>query len=167
MSWLRMSAFFAAALALCGCDRKRSVGGEDTTPTPPPDAAPEGRPALTEVTVLSWDLIPGGGEPPTTRVVLQRTFETGAREPYELGTFDGACTVWKPAPDPNDPYAERAVTGIDCWHAGAGDRLRLVRQMGGELIVVRAQLDEMVDEISYEEYDRVKIRPGARLDVAP
>lgn len=164
---LRCSLAVLAVLAAHGCDRKRTIASEDTTPAPPPDAAPEGRPALTEVTVLSWDFLPKPGEPPTTRVVLQRTFETGAREPYELGTFEGACTVWTPGPDPADPYAERAVTGIDCWHAGAGTRLRLVRQMSGELIVVRASVDEMAGDISYEEYDRIKIRPGARLDVAP
>lgn len=92
--------------------------------------------------------------PPRQRVTVSLTDETGAAESIEVGEFVGGC-----APSQVDA-PENAITALRCWYAGAGTVLQVFRQ-GGELVIVRAEIDEGGEEPSFEEYKRLPVAVGA------
>ena len=163
----------AALLWTAACGGKRGVGpkqakpdevGDETSDDPKEREEPASNP-LDMVTQIEWVVTTSASEPPMTEVMISLTDETGAVEHATIGTFRGACTDGI-----GDDDVAGAILGLRCWHAGAGDSLRIVRQ-GSELIVLRALLEEEpsapgeVGEVTYDIYGRVEIRKDSVVRV--
>lgn len=99
-----------------------------------------------------------------TRVALVVTDETGSARRHVLGVFDGVCTE-ADVGVAEAGLARSALVGADCPHRARGSRIRVVRD-GGEIVGMRAWVDESEDPDefpSYDEIQRVELREGAEL----
>ena len=158
-----------ALLWTAACGGKRGVGpkqpksdkaGDKTGDDPKGDEGLTRNP-LNKVMQIEWVTTTSESEPPMTEVMISLTDETGAVDHKTVGTFRGACTEGI-----DDDDVAQAILGLRCWHAGAGDSLRIVRQ-GPELIVLRALLEEESDEVSYDIYGRIAICADCFVRVPP
>jgi len=155
---MRTFAAIAGMLAACGAAKP---GGSE--PTPKPDGGADTvEPALPtkllhvalEYVVLDPDL-----EPPTSRVSLILTDETGAARREIIGEFPGGCSdvsveAKKESLEP--------ILGLDCWWSGTGVRLRFVKRRGF-LNVLRAAVDEDSEEVSFEPLKRIELPSGTPI----
>lgn len=102
---------------------------------------------------VAWTIQPTGDK---SDVFLAATDETGSAVSYPLGSYDGLCTVIKPAPE------MQAVTGVRCANA----ELDVVANPDA-VIVLKLRLEPGVtpDPMAREEVTRIKAPPGAKVEV--
>lgn len=98
-------------------------------------------------------------EPPRTRVFVDVTDETGARDREEIGVFEGECTEvsGQLEGEPMDP-----ILGADCWHEDQGVKLRFVVR-DWVLIVLRARVYSKDEDPYYDEHQRIELTKGSRV----
>lgn len=87
---------------------------------------------------LEYVVLDPAAEPPTSRVSLILTDETGAARREIIDEVPGGCSDVSPRArtEPLSP-----ILGLDCWHAGAGVKLRFVHR-NGVINVLRAEVDQ-------------------------
>ena len=127
-------------------------------PGKPPAEADPPRAKVLHVAVESVPIDPDA-EPPVSEVFLILTDETGAARREEVGQVTGSCADVS-ATARAEPMAP--ILALDCWHAGAGVRLRFVAR-GGAINVLRAEVDESGGEPSYDAVGHIAIPEGAAI----
>jgi hypothetical protein len=94
-------------------------------------------------------------------VFLATTDETGKQVSHPLGRYKGVCSVITPGKEMN------AVTGVQCRTGPTGTELHAVIEKGEDIVIVKLGVDEGVrqDPMAREEVTRVKVPPGAKIEV--
>jgi hypothetical protein len=144
----------AALLAACGASKAGGAG-----PGEPDRVKPAPPPTRLLHLALEYVVLDPDEEPPTSRVSLIVTDETGSARREIIGEFTGGCSDVslrargeKLAP----------IMGLDCWWAGAGVKLRVVERRG-VLNVMRAEVDEGSDDVSFEPLKSIELPPGTAV----
>lgn len=140
---------------LSGPNHSGKTGEGDKTDTPPDARAASKLLHL----ALEYVVLDPDAEPPTSRVSLILTDETGAARREIIGEYQGGCSdVSLQARG----EALSPIMGLDCWWAGAGVRLRFVKRRG-TLNVLRARVTEESDEASFEPVKSIEIPAGTAV----
>ena len=107
---------------------------------------------------ISWGIEDHGGT--KADVFLQTTDDTGKQTSYPLGTYDGVCKVFTPAPE------MKAVTGVSCTSDHGGVELHAVVD-SEQVIILKlvVQAGATPDPMSRTEVTRVAAPPGAKVEV--
>jgi len=140
----------AIAILLVACSGGKPKKGGDTSHK-------DGSAAIyAKKLTVSWGLQPKGS---ATDVFLQTTDETGKQVSYPVGTYDGTCTVIKPAED------MKAVTGVNCTAGSQGIELDAVTT-NDEIIVLKLKVEVGVtpDPMARQEVTRVRAPSGAAIE---
>lgn len=139
----------AAASIACG---SRRVGATDTST--PGQKTPA---RLEQTVVVAWVLEDGPPQAsaPSTRVALSLTDETGATSIEAVGELPGRC---------QEIQAGSGLLAAECDAGPIRTHLR-VRRYGGELIIVRASVEQqgVLDESAFEELVRIAVPAGATI----
>jgi hypothetical protein len=122
-----------------------------------------GEPVVAKKVVLSWGIEnqPPQDGSPMTDVFLAMTDETGKQVSHPLGRYKGTCTVIAP------PREMNALTGVACRTGATGTELHAVVERGEDVVILKLGIDEGVrhDPMSREEVTRVKVPPGAKIEL--
>jgi hypothetical protein len=145
---VRLALVFAC-LGIVACGGK---GKQDTT------GVASGTALYAKKLAISWGIEQNGAT--KEDVFLQTTDDTGKQTSYPLGTYDGVCKIFKPAPE------MKAATGVSCTTDGGGTELHAV--IDGETIVVLKlpiQQGTAPDPMSRTEVTRVTAPTGSKVEV--
>jgi hypothetical protein len=137
-----------AFVAACGGKAATGSSTGDTTPIPPKKVA------------LSWGIEKQGE---MADLFLATTDETGKQVSHPLGRYKGDCSVITP------PREMNAISGLACRTGGTGTELHAVVEQGEDIVVLQLGIDQGVtpDPMARQEIKRVKVPPGAKIEVAP
>lgn len=106
--------------------------------------------------VVTWGIQPKGS---ASEVFLQTTDEIGKQVSHPVGTFDGTCTVIKPAAD------MKAVSGVNCTAGSQGIELHAVVNPPQIVVLkLRVAVGVTPDPMSREELTRVTVATGAAIE---
>ena len=106
--------------------------------------------------VVTWGIQPKGS---ASEVFLQTTDEIGKQVSHPVGTFDGACTVIKPAAD------MKAVSGVNCTAGSQGIELHAVVNPPQIVVLkLRVELGVTPDPMQREELTRVTVASDAAIE---
>jgi hypothetical protein len=135
------------ALVACG-----GKGKQDTA------SAGSGSAIYAKKMAISWGLEDHDGA--KADIFLQTTDETGKQTSYPLGTYDGACKVFTPAPE------MKALTGVSCTTDQGATELHAVVD-GEQVIILKliVQKGTTPDPMSRTEVTRVAAPTGAKVEV--
>jgi hypothetical protein len=137
-----------AFVAACGGKPATGSTTGDPTPIPPKKVA------------LSWGIEKQGE---MADLFLATTDETGKQVSHPLGRYKGDCSVITP------PREMNAISGLACRTGGTGTELHAVVEQGEDIVVLQLGVDQGVtpDPMARKEIKRVKVPPGAKIEVAP
>jgi hypothetical protein len=108
--------------------------------------------------LVEWALHPNESDPSKTDVFLQTNDDEGKQVSYPVGTYDGQCRQFHPAPEMN------AVSGVACSVGPNIVELHAIIH-DEDVIVTRLHSDPShpPDPMSREEVTRVKIPRGTGI----
>ena len=145
----------------CGTRKTQTRAERPAEPGTKPASEPA-LPPVIKLVQLEWSTEPASprADPPTTKVYLAVTDETGKQTSYPLGVFQGSCANQGPA------AAYRAVTVIQCSWAGTGIQLHAVVG-SGEVLVYSMEVLEGIepDPMARKQVQRVEIPIDAKVSV--
>ena len=143
-----------ALVAACGGKSSPKEGGGESKE----DAGPKEPPPLRKVLHigLEYVVLDPDVDPPTSRVSLIFTDETGASRREVIGQYPGGCSDVSPAARAE---AIKPILGLDCWAADSGVHLRFVYRRS-KLYVVIAKVERPDQEPSYQPLKTIDIPVG-------
>jgi hypothetical protein len=140
--------WLAIAFVLAACS-----GAQQSTPSSEGSAV-----MYAKKVVVEWGLSPNNDDKTKTDVFLQTNDDEGKQVSYPVGTYDGECRKFHPAPDMD------AVSGVAC---SVGPNIVEIHAVirDEDIIVMRLHSDPAhpPDPMSREEVTRVKIPRGTGI----
>ncbi len=155
-------ALFVALGMLAACGGTRTLGkGETREGTEAPTTQEPSAPAVVAVLHIALEFDVSTESPPTTKIALVETNETGANKRHNIGEFDGSCKDVTPEVRSSDP---EVFLGFHCQPYGDQRGVLVhILQRRGRLVLLRAWLGST--KPTFDEFDQIGELPPTPMGV--
>lgn len=146
---------FALPMGCGNKDKGKPVSPSVSLDAGVPDAAPPPR----RVLQIELEYVNLSENPPTTRVALILTDETGSARREVIGEFDGGCSDVTLAVRSE---AMKPLLGLDCWTGESGTLIRFVHRRNNFHVIV-ARVTRGEGDPAFEPLKTIKLPEGTPI----